>query len=241
LQETGSGVEFMTVSLCRKLALFVLLSLLDLALTRLLVVPDSEAMHEVNPVAAWWLCSWGWVGLVCFKVSMVILPASLFLAVAPHRPRLVGRLLTASCLAVSLVVLYSGYLVGSNGDALAALYRESYQGTCLDQEIAQCRQGSAFQRQLTRDLATGRYTLDEAVVRLSGYHERDYRWWTRLRRAYPRNRDAESVAALLLHDVQCACGRESRAAREADNRRPLSSTSIAPKVGIGRAPRSIGD
>src|SRR5262249_41553021 len=52
---------------CRKLLLFLLLSLTDLWLTWFLVQRSDGAVYEGNPVAAWWLSRYGLPGLALFK------------------------------------------------------------------------------------------------------------------------------------------------------------------------------
>jgi hypothetical protein len=95
-----------------QLLLYAALSLVDLALTNRLLERAEGHVYESNPVANAWLSAYGWTGLVAFKLTCVALVISVAVVLWIRRPRLGGHLLTFSCTAVALVVLYSCSLVG---------------------------------------------------------------------------------------------------------------------------------
>lgn len=192
----------MTVSHFRKFILFLVLNLLDLLLTRSLVLPGSEDLREVNPLANWWLDTGGWAGLTAFKMGTVLLAASLFLIIARHRPRVGHRVLNLSCLAVGLVVLYSGYLLGSNSNEIAAMHQLADEQCQLKEEMARTLALQVRQEQVLADLIAERCTLEEAIANLSVDRTGDQRWWVALRAAYPRDCDEDSVADLLLNQTE---------------------------------------
>ena len=53
----------------RKQLLFILLSLVDLALTWWLLAHSYGQVYEANPVARWWLMRYGAAGLAGFKAQ----------------------------------------------------------------------------------------------------------------------------------------------------------------------------
>ncbi|MFL5245375.1 MAG: DUF5658 family protein [Gemmataceae bacterium] len=93
-----------------KITLFVLLSMTDLYLTWRLLVDSRGKIYESNPVANWWLTSFGWSGLVCYKVFLVCFIVGIVLLISRFRPRSGGRFLAFACAVLTVVVLYSGSL-----------------------------------------------------------------------------------------------------------------------------------
>ena len=102
----------------RRLFLFGMLSLLDLALTYKLVQASGGHIYESNPIANEWLSRFGWPGLAAFKVMAVSVVASAAIYVSVYRPRAGSRLLNFACLTVSLVVIYSFSLSNVVGKGL---------------------------------------------------------------------------------------------------------------------------
>ena len=68
------------------------------------------AVHESNPVAAWWLGHYGWLGLAGFKAATMAVAAGLGVVIFFRRPVTGHRVLAFGCTALAAVVLYSGYL-----------------------------------------------------------------------------------------------------------------------------------
>jgi Domain of unknown function (DUF5658) len=99
-----------------QLLLYAALSLVDLALTYRLLQRGGGHVYESNPVANAWLSAYGWAGLVAFKLACMALVGSVAVLLWSRRPRAADRLLTFSCTAVALVVLYSCSLVGFFGE-----------------------------------------------------------------------------------------------------------------------------
>jgi hypothetical protein len=98
-----------------KLLLFVLLSMADLFLTWLLVTGTGGQVYESNPVANYWLASYGWLGLGVFKAGMVSVVSTLVLVISRYRPRTGERVLLFACSTLTVVVLYSCFLAWSLG------------------------------------------------------------------------------------------------------------------------------
>jgi hypothetical protein len=87
------------------------LGLADLFLTwKLMHVGDGQVL-ESNPVANWWLTTYGWGGMTVFKLAMLLVGGGLAGGIAYWRPRTSERLLFFVCGAQSAVVLYSLFLV----------------------------------------------------------------------------------------------------------------------------------
>src|SRR5438105_1085430 len=57
------------------LFLFMLLSMADLSLTWFLLTGSNGKIYESNPIAAAWLATYGWAGLVLYKVLGLFLVA----------------------------------------------------------------------------------------------------------------------------------------------------------------------
>src|SRR5579862_1964268 len=94
---------------------FAFLSLSDLVLTSILIRWSEGDVYESNPLANWCLASFGMTGLVGYKVLMVTVVLSLVVVISQTRPRAGKGVLVFSCSAMSLVVLYSGFLLGYLG------------------------------------------------------------------------------------------------------------------------------
>jgi hypothetical protein len=160
-----------TLSHPRKLALFAALNLADLALTWHLVGRGGGAAYESNPVAAWWLVSFGWAGLAGFKLAAVGVVAALALVVSRSRPRVGGRLLAFGCSALLGVVLYSGFLVhGLAAEASAPAAAEpartaETESEKLDSQLQEVSRRLYGKEHVAAEVARGRLTLLEAAAR----------------------------------------------------------------------------
>jgi hypothetical protein len=93
------------------IAAFVILSVADLVLTRVLLTATGDAIYEANPLANFILECHGWCGLTVFKLTAVALISSIILYVGKVRPLTGRRLLTFACGLMIAVVIYSAYLV----------------------------------------------------------------------------------------------------------------------------------
>ena len=103
----------------RESALFLLASVLDVMMTYLMLwdVPEPEGrvmFYESNPVARWFLRGWGLTGIIAFKFTMVAVVEVIAHVIALRQLQLGRRLLEFGTLVVSLVVLYSMYLLLTN-------------------------------------------------------------------------------------------------------------------------------
>jgi uncharacterized membrane protein len=93
-----------------RFALYVVLSLVDLALTYALIQQGDGEVYESNPIAEAWLSSYGWIGLALFKLAIIVIVGLVAAFVSLSRPRTGGHILTFACLAVAVVVTYSVHL-----------------------------------------------------------------------------------------------------------------------------------
>jgi Domain of unknown function (DUF5658) len=103
----------------RESALFLLASVLDVMMTYLMLwdVPEPEGrvmFYESNPVARWFLKDWGLTGIIAFKFTMVAVVEVIAHIVALRQLQVGRRLLEFGTIVVSLVVLYSMYLLLTN-------------------------------------------------------------------------------------------------------------------------------
>src|SRR5437868_15457445 len=93
-----------------KLIIFLLLSGADLFLTWQLLRQSGGQFYESNPVASAWLATYGWIGLIIFKVAMVAMIGLLAIYISLYRPRTSNFILVFACLVTGGVVLYSSVL-----------------------------------------------------------------------------------------------------------------------------------
>jgi hypothetical protein len=93
------------------LFLFLALGLGDLFLTWKLIQEGDGRLIESNPVAGWWLATYGWAGMAAYKLGLFVVIGALAGVIAYRRPATGERLLVFGCGAQSAVVLYSVLLV----------------------------------------------------------------------------------------------------------------------------------
>jgi hypothetical protein len=190
----------------RKIFLFGLLSLADLGLTWLLLERGGGTVYESNPVAGWFLASYGWAGLVGFKaasMSLVIGAASL---VAMYRPRCGSLVLTFGCSAAAAVVGYSCYLAGvalpADAEPREAMSRLADSEKTL---VTRVERGWEYRKvlgKLCADLKAGRCRMGEATERLAASpRARDPEWLRTLHQQYRMRSDADCLATNLV--VNC--------------------------------------
>ena len=193
--------------------MFLGLNLLDLALTCWLIRPGSAELREVNPIAGWCLRGWGWAGLASFKVAMVVLATGLFVVIARYRPGTGVRIVNMSCLAVGLVVVYSGYLIASNGQAVVEMRRQEEKEEQLLQRGQQILADRAVLHGLARDLAARRSTLPEACARWRQYKPDDPVWLRRMHANLGCQSDGACIAIVLMRNAVEAVEKDPTAAR----------------------------
>ena len=152
----------------RKLALFVLLSALDLLMTwRLLNRPDS-LIYEINPLARWSWEQLGWTGLISFKIAIVSVAAIAVIMIARRRPRVAGHVLSFGCAAAALVVGYGAFVDwdlkhSTDAQLLAA------QSALFQRQDEELRKRDAYRAVLDRvaaEVVENRCTLPQAVDQL---------------------------------------------------------------------------
>lgn len=91
----------------RETAFFILASALDVWMTYLLLTHTQVLFVESNPVARYFLESWGMRGMVYFKFALVAFVAVICQWIATRRPHMARGLLWGATAVVSSVVLYS--------------------------------------------------------------------------------------------------------------------------------------
>jgi hypothetical protein len=187
-----------------KLSLFAVLSGADLFLTWRLLEHSNGWLYESNPVAAWCLVHFGWLGLTAFKTVGVLLVAGLALVISRSQPRTGGRVLGFACSVPALVVLYSTALAGLLDRHPDVLQRKVLQAALeksrlLERRLQQVQEYQALVRRLIEDLLAQRCTLPEAVEQLGrSAYGRDPAWLWGLRQHYPGYSDEECLAANLV-------------------------------------------
>lgn len=99
----------------RETAFFLLASVMDFLMTWFLLNYQTATGHiefvESNVVARYFLYSWGFNGLIVFKLGTVALVAVICQIIARHRVEVARRLLQFATLAAMLVVVYSVVLL----------------------------------------------------------------------------------------------------------------------------------
>ncbi len=202
----------------RRFTLFVVLSFADLFLTWRLLHRGGD-MCESNPVARWWLYSFGWAGLVGFKLGIVALVAGLVAVTARFRPRAAGRVLTFGCAALLAVVAYSCYLHRHSQTTAGAapppdLAAATAQRERLDERIDGYGRYWAELTRLSEELGARRCTLAQATERWANCDvSRDPVRLRRLHSRFPGRTDAECLSIKVL-EVTLSDWKNDPAARE---------------------------
>jgi Domain of unknown function (DUF5658) len=93
------------------LFLFGVLSVIDLGLTWFLLSQSGGRIYEVNPIANAWLATYGWAGLIVYKVIGLLLVVGVVLFISRRQPHIGKRLLNFAILALGCVAMYSYYLL----------------------------------------------------------------------------------------------------------------------------------
>ncbi|MFT3878541.1 MAG: DUF5658 family protein [Gemmatales bacterium] len=93
------------------LSAFIVLSLADLILTRVLLTQSGGDIYEANPLANLILSNFGWAGLTAFKFGMVLMISGIMVYVSYYQPKTARRLAAFAALLMAGVVGYSGYLL----------------------------------------------------------------------------------------------------------------------------------
>jgi len=151
------------------IVVLLLLSAADFVLTRLLC-QEAGGVYEANPVAAWWLMRFGWVGLAMFKAALVLAVVSIALLLICYRPRAAWTVLGVSCAATAFAVLAGARLAYSAEERhreLADRATDEIVASRLDDEVARGHNYRAVLLSEAHKLAAGKTTLDESVQRLS--------------------------------------------------------------------------
>jgi Domain of unknown function (DUF5658) len=86
-------------------AVFLMLSVIDFALTWRLVTAAHSEVDEINPVASWVLENFGWVGLAAYKLTLVSSIGIAVLIIASRRQALGTSVIMFGCGAQASVVI----------------------------------------------------------------------------------------------------------------------------------------
>lgn len=103
------------IPLERESVVFLIVSSLDLYLTYLLLTSQEIIYTEANPVARYFLYSWGFFGMAMFKFAMMAIVETACVLIARERPQLGRRVLNLCTSIVAFVVLYSMCLSALHG------------------------------------------------------------------------------------------------------------------------------
>jgi hypothetical protein len=187
------------------LALFGLLSIVDLILTWRLLQDYDGSVYESNFVARWFLDGYGWRGLVALKAGSVLVVVGLAAWVSRWRPRTGRWVLTFACSAAALVVLYSSLLAWSleaqpgEEKAVSAATKET---RWLDSQLHTVVAYQELRSEVANALSAERCTFSEAISRLlQSEHGRSSGRLQTLRALYPGYSDEECLAINLLEHV----------------------------------------
>jgi len=93
------------------LCLFAVLSFADLSLTWFLLNYSGGKIYESNPIASAWLASYGWAGLIIYKIMGLFLVAGVATFISFRKPETGKRVLAFAICALTAVTVYSYYLL----------------------------------------------------------------------------------------------------------------------------------
>jgi len=95
------------------LALYLVVSALDFVATKYML--EMGRFREANPVAQYFLFGWGPRGLLYFKAALTGLVCVISQIVATKHPRVARAILEFGTVVVTLVLLYSAWLLLREG------------------------------------------------------------------------------------------------------------------------------
>jgi len=96
----------------QELALYVVVSALDFVATQALLQHDGTMRFgEANPVARYFLYTWGPRGMLYFKGAVTATVCAISQIVATNHPSTAKRLLEFGTVVVTFVLLYSAWLL----------------------------------------------------------------------------------------------------------------------------------
>jgi hypothetical protein len=170
------------------IALLLLLNAADFALTRFLCAGET-GVYEANPVAAWWLLHYGWLGLAGFKFATVLLVVGIATVLMRRRPRLGRGVLALGCAAAAIAVFVGGYLAGTAGlrdrQLAATEASDDAEAGRLNGELAR---GHDYRTVILHEsdmLAADQSTLADSIERLAATDKAsDPNWLSLLRHSF---------------------------------------------------------
>jgi hypothetical protein len=166
-----------------KLTLFNLLSGADLLLTWRLIRRGQGLVYECNPIASAWLSSFGWAGLVAFKLAMMATIGFLAILISVRHPKVSGRILLFGCLVTAAVVIYSCYLTHLIGVEFADIWDDDTRALDDSDFLFDLQRRESHRQllaQLRGRLIDGRSSLDQAVAELEGFKDVPNPPWLRV-------------------------------------------------------------
>ena len=103
----SQSIALPVLHLERETLVYFVVNALDVLMTYLLLTHDQVEFVEANPLARYFLYSWGPKGLVWFKIALVALVTFIVQLIARKRPETARRVLFLAIAIVSGVVIYS--------------------------------------------------------------------------------------------------------------------------------------
>ena len=94
------------VPLVREMVLYAVVSALDVWMTYILLSRDDVHFYESNPVARFFIDSWGRKGMIAYKAVLVAIVCSIAQIIARRRPVAAQRILQFAIVVAALVVIY---------------------------------------------------------------------------------------------------------------------------------------
>lgn len=225
-----------------QLSLFSLLSAADLLLTRRLLTIGLSSVYESNPLAAWFLASFGWPGLIVFKAGTALLTGGSAVAISSRRPRAGCGVLAFGSTVLGGVVLYSSALLAvarELGDDVRAGQAAATDEARVEQDWAKAAAYKILQSELTDDVRAGRCTITDAVGRLQATERaQDARWLAFLRHLYELESDRDCVATdFTLFALQRVRGDQVRSRQWlAEYRAQFQAPAVPPWERVGLVP-----
>jgi len=175
------------------IVVLLLLNAADFAVTWFLC-QDTGDVYEANPVAAWWLQCFGWLGLAGFKAALVLAVVGIAVLLIRHRPRAAWVVLGLGCAAATFAVLAGARLAYSaedRGRELADVTDDEVVASRLEDEVVRGHNYRAVLLNESERLGAGKTTLAESVKRLGETDKAsDPVWLARMRFCFgPMNRE----------------------------------------------------
>src|SRR5438874_2221832 len=152
----------------RRPILIAFLSAADFLLTWYLLHESRGRVLEGNPIAAWLLDRFGWLGLAGFKGLIAALIAGSYIALTVYCPRMAQRVFLFACAVLVSVIGYSGVLAYDLKSRPASPEEvEISRSWDLEKKSTISHERHYLLEKLSNSLAEGQIPLLEAVERFA--------------------------------------------------------------------------